>query len=286
MARASVHPHSARTGPAPPATSIDTRRRLHVAQLAPVVVTVGLRTRGRSRGRCRSRLASCAGPERLALQVGVAARRQVVLEDGPGCTLDLEEERVLFCLAPSGARCRPGCPRCPRRPPCAPHRRSRTLRSDGGHRGAWTGSRLNRFRILDCTSSAEMPMISPSRRAGTTEGGWLDDPVVAVHVFGQLRERVETVPGARLPSTLLGRLPRFPHHLLGGLVLLALGRPIGSVFSSSSERRAYQTSSVGISANPAIASRYARTAARVESRASDSVNPLFLAAIVKSSPTA
>ena len=54
-----------------------------------------------------------------------------------------------------------------------------------------------------------------------------------------------------------------------------------SFFSSSSERRAYQTSSVRISANAAIASRYARTAARVDSRASDSVNPLFLAAIVK-----
>ena len=51
--------------------------------------------------------------------------------------------------------------------------------------------------------------------------------------------------------------------------------------SSSSDKRACQTSIVRIPANSAIASRYARTDASVDSRASASVNPLFRAAIVK-----
>ena len=54
-----------------------------------------------------------------------------------------------------------------------------------------------------------------------------------------------------------------------------------AVMMSCSDNRACQTSIVGISANSAIASRYAATEANVTSRASASVNPLLRAAIVK-----
>lgn len=49
----------------------------------------------------------------------------------------------------------------------------------------------------------------------------------------------------------------------------------------TSSRRAYQTSIVRILANPAIASRYAATDARVTARASALENPLLRAAMVK-----
>ena len=53
------------------------------------------------------------------------------------------------------------------------------------------------------------------------------------------------------------------------------------LMSSCSDKRAYQTSKVRISANSAICVRYAATDASVAARASDRLKPLLRAAIVK-----
>src|SRR5204863_7397313 len=65
--------------------------------------------------------------------------------------------------------------------------------------------------------------------------------------------------------------------------ITCVGRSHGrtAFITSSSDRWAYQMSIVRMSANSAIACRYADTDARVDDRASDRENPLLRAAIVK-----
>ena len=80
-----------------------------------------------------------------------------------------------------------------------------------------------------------------------------DDPRLAVDDLGELRERREAVLRARLRDVALEALDRLRAHLR---------RPDACVTSSTSIRE-YQTSSVRMPANSAIASRYARVTARL-----------------------
>ena len=121
----------------------------------------------------------------------------------------------------------------------------------------------------------------PSSRAGMTIGGWLmiryfpstrsaslDSAcrLSLVCAFATFCRASFTMPWAAF-------LRAFPFWL-------ATARSMASI-SCSSDRRAYQMSRVFICANWAIASRYARTAARVTSCVSSLVNALFRAAMVK-----
>ena len=123
-------------------------------------------------------------------------------------------------------------------------------------------------------------MLVARSRAGTTTGGWLT-----------IRYWPSTCSASFDSACKLSRVRAFCacfRAFFSAVFAAFLSAPLAELvmaaraaIRSASERCAYQMSIVRISANPAIASRYAAAAASVASRACVSVKPLLRAAIVK-----
>ena len=140
----------------------------------------------------------------------VAALRQMVLQHRRGRLLDLQEQRVLL-IATLEQDDERSCARRSRRPrPCGPCRRLRSARAAGadhpaasrGRRGTARGWRARAPRPRDRCVGAEVTQRDDDRRLA-------DDPVPAVDLLGQLRQRLQAVAAVRLPGGLLG-LPSRP----------------------------------------------------------------------------
>ena len=200
---------------------LDERRTLHVTQLSPVQVTVGLHAFRPAQEDVTGRLHRSLPLHDPFAGVGVAALRQVVLQDRSRCLLDLHEQRISSVATLEQHDERPG-----------------AHAADADHlachvdhleplqqvapvvrqRGAVVPE-LAAHRLGDvCFVHAE-PLVQVTK--GNHDRRLADDPVLAVDQLPELGQGVQAVPGARLAEVLVGLLGG-PGHASGSRLVPAL----------------------------------------------------------------
>ena len=130
------------------------------------------------------------------------------------------------------------------------------------------------------SSSADISAVAGSSRSGITIGGWLMIRYLPSTSSASLDSACRLSRVRAFAAIALARFSPFFASFFG-FPLPVFPRFLIAASSSCSDRCAYQTSIVPISANPAIASRYARTDSSVAARVSALAKPLLRPAIVK-----
>ena len=260
----------------------DERRTLHVTKLSPVQVTVGLHAFRPAQEDVTGRLHRSLPLHDPFAGVGVAALRQVVLQDRSRCLLDLQEQRISSVATLEQHDERPG-----------------AHAADADHlachvdhleplqqvapvvrqRGAIVPE-LTAHRLVDVCFVHSEPLVQVTK--GNHDRRLADDTVLAVDQLPELGQGVQAVPSARLAEVLVSllggpghapwrRLSRpfsdleslpaflpdlafFPAFAPFGLVVSAASLP-SAACSSAADFRVYHSSKVPIWANCAMDSR-------------------------------